>query len=179
MTARRRRSLCFVALAVVGAALVGCAAGDSSNALMQARAELVARDHAFADAAKSGTVDETVAFMTDDVVLHTINGDTVRGVDAVREGLEGMRAMGMTLVMTQEEASLIGGPNHGYTVGSFAFVGADGGELIAGRHFVLWERNDRGEWVCSLEFHQGPPFGGAGGPGGPGEGGPSADAGGR
>ena len=137
-------------------ALVLLLAGCSGVDVNAEKAALLAADTAWAAAAKSGDVERTLEFWTDDAVIYFPDRPVVAGKPAIREFVTKNRSVpGFSISWTPSEAVVAESGEFGYTSGTaeVSFPAPDGTVVTRkGNYLCTWRKQADGSWKCPMEI---------------------------
>lgn len=140
-------------------------AGEPSIDLEAERADLLARDRAFSEAARTEEkpLDAVLTVMTDDVLILAPDVPLVEGKEASRDLWTTISSLpGYSLEFTPTRAEIGGAADLGYTIGTYRMTLPDStGRLMAtdGKYLTIWRRQDDGSWKMEADMFNadGPP----------------------
>lgn len=142
----------LVAQAFFGIAAMAISAGDR----IDARAELLAADRAFAKAAAERGLDGWMSFMTDDVARVTKIGEKIiSGKEAVRKADARVFAdPKRKLVWDPVDAHVFADGKTGLTSGRYRMLGTENGKetvLSSGGYVTGWRKDANGQWKVNFD----------------------------
>jgi ketosteroid isomerase-like protein len=148
-------------LGCVCLALTACATDHSvvlePAAMDAARAELLAADAAWAEAAATDDVDRIVAFWTDDAIIQRRAGSPpIVGIDAIREFItwnrEDRPGFSITWHATNAWVSADGCTGCTMGIGTINLIDESGQPIeVREPYCCVWRKED-GEWKCVLDL---------------------------
>ena len=152
------------AAALLLAASAATATPEISGGTKADRDALLAIAEAWVEAYTDGDIDMMMSLMHEDAMVMAENQATVHGLEAVRAYFEPkLGAPGVSFTDQLEEIRING--NWAYVRGSFLLEVAPRGEdgepyRRKGRYFVLYEKNETGEWKMLRDIDNAAPPGG-------------------
>jgi len=153
---------CAVLLfSLVGAACVAEVATARPDA-ESARAELLQTDREWAALVASGSsVDEIVAYWTDDARVLSPGEEPVVGKDALRHMVtSSFEIPGFSIMWEPEEVHVAASGDVGYTTGwnRMTFSNEHGEQVVQrNRYITVWRKEADGRWRCEYDMWNAPP----------------------
>jgi ketosteroid isomerase-like protein len=133
--------------------LTGC---SSRVNMEKEKNELLEADRAWAAAASSNNIEQTLHFWTDDAVIYFPGQPAVSGKAEIRKFITRNRSNpAFSLSWTPQEAVAAESGELGYTRGIFQ-VSLPGPQAAiinrSGNYLCIWRKQDDGSWQCSMEI---------------------------